>query len=71
MYEALTVPAAAGHLHFAGEALSTRHSWVEGALDSAWRAVYELLLVEPAWHPLIGRFFRDWGCNGVWSSSAS
>ena len=71
MYESLTTPAAAGHLHFAGEALSTRHAWVEGALDSAWRAVFEILLVEPAWQRLIGKFFRNWGYNGEWWRSAS
>ena len=37
-YTSLTLPAADGRLHFAGEAISVRHAWVEGALDSAWRA---------------------------------
>ena len=67
-YTALTTPAAGGRLHFAGEALSTRHAWVEGALDSAWRAVFELLITEPAWNPLLPKFFSKWGCNGEWFS---
>ena len=66
VYESLTAPAASGHLHFAGEALSTRHAWVEGALDSAWRAVFELLIVEPAWKPLLCKFFKHWGYNKEW-----
>ena len=66
MYGSLTAPAAGGRLHFAGEAISPRHAWVEGALDSAWRAVYEMLLVEPAWTPKLERFIRNWGCNGEW-----
>ncbi|KAI0800655.1 hypothetical protein C8Q74DRAFT_1191398 [Fomes fomentarius] len=65
-YESLTAPAGAGRLHFAGEAISTRHAWVEGALDSAWRAVYELLVTEPAWRHLLFKFFHNWGYNAEW-----
>src|ERR1700761_1965300 len=43
LFRSLNGPAADGLLHFAGEAQSVRHAWVEGALDSAWRAVAELL----------------------------
>lgn len=39
-------PAADGHMHFAGEALSSGHAWIIGALNSAWRAVYEILCTE-------------------------
>ena len=66
MYKQLTTPAAEEHLHFAGEALSPRHAWVEGALDSAWRAVYEILCFEPAWHHLLRKFFCNWGRNPEW-----
>ena len=58
VYESLATPAAAGHLRFAGTALSTRHAWVDGALDSAWRAMCELPLVELTWQPRLGKFFR-------------
>ena len=66
MYQSLTRPAGGKRLHFAGEAISTRHAWVEGALDSAWRAVYELLLTEPGWAHLLPKFFKDWGYNAEW-----
>ncbi|KIK68736.1 hypothetical protein GYMLUDRAFT_256401 [Collybiopsis luxurians FD-317 M1] len=65
LYTSLTNPAADGRLHFASEALSVRHAWVEGALDSAWRAVYELLL-EPGFQPYQAKFFQNWGLNAEW-----
>lgn len=54
----MTKPAAKGSLHFAGEATSTHHAWIVGALDSAWRAVYHILLKEGA-HELIKKFVED------------
>lgn len=45
---------------------TARHAWVEGALDSAWRAVYELLVTEPAWRHLLCKFFSNWGYNAEW-----
>ncbi|KAI6161803.1 hypothetical protein EDD17DRAFT_1822711 [Pisolithus thermaeus] len=45
LFNSLGYPAANKRLHFAGEAISTRHAWVVGALDSAWRAVEEYLCV--------------------------
>ncbi|KAI0027421.1 amine oxidase, partial [Vararia minispora EC-137] len=65
VYQSLTTPAARGRLHFAGEAISTRHAWVEGALDSAWRAVYELLC-QPGYYKYQKEFFRKWGTNAEW-----
>jgi monoamine oxidase len=44
LYPGLTRPAAGGRLHFAGEAASCHHAWVEGALSSAIRAVIEVLV---------------------------
>lgn len=46
LYPSITVPAAHGHFHFAGAAASIKHSWVAGALDSAWRCVHEILVKE-------------------------
>ncbi|KAL0937082.1 L-amino acid oxidase [Colletotrichum truncatum] len=42
----LMMPAAQGHMHFAGEALSSGHAWIIGAVNSAWRTVYEILCTE-------------------------
>lgn len=42
----LMMPAAEGHMHFAGEALSSGHAWIVGALNSAWRTVFEILCTE-------------------------
>ncbi|KAG8988894.1 hypothetical protein FRB93_003919 [Tulasnella sp. JGI-2019a] len=64
VYESLNSFAADGHLHFAGEAISTRHAWVVGALDSAWRAVLEMLQL--SYHDKIDEFNRLWGRNLEW-----
>ena len=64
-YLSLNKPPANGRLFLASEALSVRHAWVEGALDSAWTAV--ALIVR-----LIGtdeqkkRFEDRWGINAEW-----
>ncbi|KAF9875231.1 l-amino acid oxidase [Colletotrichum karsti] len=42
----LMMPAADGHMHFAGEALSSGHAWIIGAVNSAWRSVFEILSTE-------------------------
>ncbi|KAG1873094.1 flavin-containing amine oxidoreductase-domain containing protein [Suillus subluteus] len=69
LYTSLTVPNANKRLHFAGEAISVRHSWVVGALDSAWRAVYEYLLTSGQ-HEKIQRFFDLWGQNVEWAGQS-
>ncbi|KIP05274.1 hypothetical protein PHLGIDRAFT_128999 [Phlebiopsis gigantea 11061_1 CR5-6] len=43
LYPAVTRPAGAGRLHFAGEVCSVRHAWVVGALEASIRAVDEVL----------------------------
>ncbi|KJZ72746.1 hypothetical protein HIM_07821 [Hirsutella minnesotensis 3608] len=43
---ALLMPAAGGRLHFAGDALSSGHAWITGALNSAYRSVAEILASE-------------------------
>ncbi|KAF8594150.1 hypothetical protein BDV93DRAFT_459584 [Ceratobasidium sp. AG-I] len=43
LFASMKAPAAKGKLHFAGEATSVHHAWVLGALNSAWRAVYNAL----------------------------
>ncbi|KAI6020436.1 hypothetical protein BKA83DRAFT_498359 [Pisolithus microcarpus] len=67
LFTSLTFPAANKRLHFAGEAISTRHAWVVGALDSAWRAVLEYLLVTGQKDKL-ARFKELWGKNVEWAS---
>jgi Flavin containing amine oxidoreductase len=44
LYPGLIQPAAGGRLHIAGEAASAHHAWIAGALDSAKRAVGEVLI---------------------------
>ncbi|KAJ8517742.1 hypothetical protein ONZ45_g5116 [Pleurotus djamor] len=67
-YTALTVPACDGRLHFAGEALSVRHAWVVGALDSAWRAAKELIvLVYGMDSDKYRKFTELWGYNEEWT----
>ena len=70
VYTSLNSPAAGGLLHFAGEAISTRHAWVEGALDSAWRAVFEMLL-QPEYQSYRKKFFENWGINAEWFSAST
>ncbi|KAI5990300.1 hypothetical protein F5J12DRAFT_863110 [Pisolithus orientalis] len=67
LYTSLTYPAANKRLHFAGEAMSTRHGWVVGALDSAWRAVHEYLSVTKQ-DDKMKRFKELWGENVEWTS---
>ncbi|KAG8793838.1 hypothetical protein FRC12_001468 [Ceratobasidium sp. 428] len=43
VYPSLTRPAARGQMHFIGETFSTIHGWVAGAIESADRAVLQLL----------------------------
>ncbi|KAF8876585.1 hypothetical protein BD779DRAFT_1560216 [Infundibulicybe gibba] len=67
-YQSLTVPASHGRLHFAGEALSVRHAWIVGALDSAWRAVKEILvLVYGPSSEQVKKFHEMWGYNEEWT----
>lgn len=42
----LMEPAWNGHLPFGGEALSSAHAWIIGAINSAWRTVMEVLDTE-------------------------
>ncbi|KAI9846686.1 MAG: hypothetical protein M1837_003741 [Sclerophora amabilis] len=46
MMPALMHPAHEGKLHFGGEALSSGHAWIIGAVNSAYRTVTEILAVE-------------------------
>ncbi|KAG1808022.1 uncharacterized protein BJ212DRAFT_1303210 [Suillus subaureus] len=59
LYTSLNNPAVGGYLYFAGEAISVQHAWVEGALDSAWRAVHEML-VFPSFQSYRDKFFENW-----------
>ncbi|KAB5590639.1 bifunctional amine oxidase [Ceratobasidium theobromae] len=53
-YLALTRPCAGGTVYFAGEAISMIHGWVAGALESADRAVLEIL-----WSPELSSEERE------------
>ncbi|KAK2462147.1 hypothetical protein APHAL10511_005845 [Amanita phalloides] len=67
VFRSLTIPAADGLLYIAGEALSTRHAWVEGALDSAWRAVCQILLKEQL-HDELMALCEGWKASDEWAS---
>ncbi|KAF6811931.1 L-amino acid oxidase [Colletotrichum musicola] len=54
-------PAADGHMHFAGEALSSGHAWIIGALNSAWRTVFEILNTEGMAEKK-DQFVEQWKC---------
>ena len=56
---ALLSPTADGRMHFAGEALSSGHAWIIGALNSAYRAVVEILATERP--ELIVELVEKWG----------
>lgn len=45
--------------------------WVVGALDSAWRAVYEYLLASGQPQTTIEKFFKLWGKNIEWVCPSS
>jgi len=42
-YTSITKPASDGMLHFGGEVASSHHGWISGALDSAYRCVWEIV----------------------------
>jgi len=71
-YPYLTQPASTDQrLHFAGDATSTFHGWVAGALNSGWRAVMGLLLTHPELNPnpgedIIAKFKNIWGPSEEW-----
>ncbi|KAK1517126.1 L-amino acid oxidase [Colletotrichum costaricense] len=53
-------PSADGHMHFAGEALSSGHAWIIGAVNSAWRTVFEILCTEGL-EDKKKQFVEQWG----------
>ncbi|RDB23899.1 hypothetical protein Hypma_008897 [Hypsizygus marmoreus] len=71
-YPRLTQPASGQQrLHFAGDATSTFHGWVAGALNSGWRAVLGLLQNHPELNPnpnedIIAKFKNIWGPSEEW-----
>ncbi|KAJ7439661.1 L-amino acid oxidase [Mycena latifolia] len=53
-------------IHFAGDATSSFHGWVAGALNSGWRAVMGMLISHPELNPnkdedIIEKFQKLWG----------
>ena len=56
----LLKPAFDGKVHFAGEALSSGHAWIIGAVNSAYRTVLEILAVEKR-DDLIAKMVDIWG----------
>ncbi|EIW78471.1 hypothetical protein CONPUDRAFT_156452 [Coniophora puteana RWD-64-598 SS2] len=65
-YPAMITPAANNRLYFASEAISPRHAWVVGALDSVWRAVDTYLHCTGQYKQRV--IFRlMWGNNMEWA----
>lgn len=61
LHPSIIKPAAGGRFHIGGEAASKRQTWVAGALNSAWRCVYEILVQEQS--PKIADFLERYGEN--------
>ncbi|KAH6714834.1 L-amino acid oxidase [Leptodontidium sp. MPI-SDFR-AT-0119] len=57
---ALMTPAENGHVHWGGEALSSGHAWIIGAVNSAYRCVVEILKTEGR-DDLIAELVSKWG----------
>ena len=47
LFAGLKAPAGNGKFHIAGEATSIHHGWILGGLNSAWRAVFNVLTEYP------------------------
>jgi hypothetical protein len=63
----MTLPAGNGRLFFAGEAISTRHAWVEGALDSACRAIHAYFSISKATSlNSFAQFLEELGIDRHW-----
>ncbi|EMD32510.1 hypothetical protein CERSUDRAFT_99235 [Gelatoporia subvermispora B] len=58
LFASMKAPAAGGMFHIAGEATSLHHAWVLGALNSAWRAVYNALVHRPEDR---AKLIENWG----------
>jgi monoamine oxidase len=66
LYTSLNHPAAKGYLHFAGEAISVRHAWVEGALDSVSNAIQQMLYSHDFTKEQRKKFVEHWGVKNEW-----
>ncbi|KAF5309811.1 hypothetical protein D9758_018993 [Tetrapyrgos nigripes] len=72
VYPHLTMPAGKKQrLFFAGDAISTCHGWVVGALNSAWRCVHDMLVAHPELNPnpkkdIMAEFMNLWGESEEW-----
>ncbi|EPQ57024.1 amine oxidase [Gloeophyllum trabeum ATCC 11539] len=64
VFNNLTKPICGGKLFIAGEATSSCHAWVAGALESSWRAVEMYLRLHHA--DLLDKFHEKWGTSEYW-----
>jgi hypothetical protein len=62
----MVLPAGNERIYFAGEALSLRHAWVEGALNSAWRAIFFFCVANKV---DTKDLFIKWGVDGEYAPS--
>ena len=59
-HRSMIKPEVDGYLHFAGDSTSVYHGWIEGALNSAYRAVMEILVKENMGNRL-KQLSKKWG----------
>ncbi|PPQ75098.1 hypothetical protein CVT24_010061, partial [Panaeolus cyanescens] len=67
-YKSILGPAARGRFHFAGEVASAHHAWIAGALDSALRAVREVIRLD--FSPYLDSFKETNGVSAVFRDEA-
>lgn len=61
MFTSLKKPAGANsRIHIAGEATSVHHAWVLGALNSAWRAVNNVISLRSDSEVVRKKFHDSW-----------
>jgi len=60
LYRAMIRSEVDGCVHFGGEATSVHHGWIEGALNSGYRTVMEILMKEKMQKKL-EELFEKWG----------
>ncbi|KZT21397.1 FAD/NAD(P)-binding domain-containing protein [Neolentinus lepideus HHB14362 ss-1] len=68
VFNNLTKPICGGKLFFAGEATSSCHAWVAGALESSWRAVDMYLQLHHT-KEMRHKFHSLWGSSEYWPES--
>jgi len=61
LFDSVKVPGPGGRFHIAGEATSTHHGWIIGALNSGWRAVNNVIKGCSDQEDLYKKLLKKWG----------